>query len=153
MKTTRKHLKIEVCGLNDSDLEIALQEIQRIIAAGLTSGFDSNDTGSYSFDVTRRPHIPWAGWFKGRTAIRDLPGDCIEDCSAPEVDASETVDLWVKMLQFEAPPWLLREFLRGTGAYEPSQLCDHQANLRRLLWIWANDCRANGPDNTMYLAR
>lgn len=94
----------------------------------------------------------WAGWFDGRTAIRDLPADCINECSS-QGDVSEAVAFWVKSLRLEAPPWLLREFLRGTGAYESQQLCDHQANLRRLLWIWACDCKENGPDYPLYLAR
>lgn len=94
----------------------------------------------------------WSGWFDGRTAIRDLPGDCIKDCSS-QGDVSEAVVFWVKKLRLEAPPWLLREHLRGTGAYEPSQLCDHQANLRRLLFIWACDCKEHGHDSPLYLSR
>jgi len=96
---------------------------------------------------------PWSEWFDGRTAIRDLPADCIKDCSARESDVSEAVGHWVKKLQLEAPPWLLREHLRGTGAWEPSELCDHQENLRRLLWIWACDCRESGLNLPIYLAR
>lgn len=82
-----------------------------------------------------------------------MPADCIKDCSAPGSDVREAVTHWVKKLRLEAPPWLLREHLRGTGAWEPSELCDHQENLRRLLFLWACDCRESGLNLPIYLAR
>jgi hypothetical protein len=97
--------------------------------------------------------VPWANWFDGRMAIRSLPPECVAECSAPEADASEAVDHWVRKLRFKAPPWLVREYLRGGGGYEPSQLVDHQANLRRLLWSWACDCRESGVSVSLYLSR
>lgn len=92
----------------------------------------------------------WAKWFVGRIAIRTLPADCIKDCSAQGA-VDDAVDYWVRKLGFEAPPWLLRDYLRSFGAWDSSQLCDHQANLRRLLWSWACDCKRNGPDYPLYL--
>ena len=153
MKTFRKHLVIAICGLNDSDLEDALREVRCKIDHGFLNGSDINDTGRYSFAITKRRYSLWEDWFDGRRSIQYLPAECIAECSAPEADASKAVDYWVKKLSFEAPPWLVREYLRGSGAYEPSQLADHQANLRRLLWDWACDCREGGIEISLYLSR
>lgn len=72
-------------------------------------------------------------------SIKTLPADCVQDCtrSGPSDDA---VEYWVKRLNLQAPPWLLRDYLKGCGAYDSAELCDHKANLRRLLWLWAFDC-------------
>ena len=93
---------------------------------------------------------PWAYWFDGRVSVHYLPGPCVEDCtqSGPADDA---VEYWVKRLQFDAPPWLLRQYLDGLGAYYPAELCDHQVNLQRLLWIWAHECKDEGDSVHMYL--
>ncbi len=48
-------LKIEISGHQDGDLETALEEVLKKVRGGYTSGFDSNDTGSYSFEVTGSP--------------------------------------------------------------------------------------------------
>jgi hypothetical protein len=89
-------------------------------------------------------------WFNGRVAIKELPEDCISDCSQPGMDASDAVTYWVKRLQFDGPAWLIREHLKGYGAWESSELCNHKSNLRKLLWIWANDCKED-PDNGQLL--
>jgi len=90
--------------------------------------------------------IPWAKWFDGRQAIASLPADCVADCSASG-SVDEAVDYWIKKLSFDAPPWLLRDHLQGYGAWDTAQLCDHQANLQRLLWTWACNCREDEDDN------
>jgi len=93
-----------------------------------------------------RPLPLWRYWFSGRAAISRIPGDCITDCSA-RGSVDEAVVYWVSRLNLEAPPWLLREHLRGYGAWDAAQLCDHRANLQRLLWIWACDCKENQDPN------
>lgn len=86
-------------------------------------------------------------WFDGRMAVRTLPPECVRDCTRPgPVDAA--VDHWVERLEFEGPAWLIREHLQGYGAWDRSQLCDHQQNLRRLLWVWATS-----GDDILYLMR
>lgn len=88
-----------------------------------------------------RPLPAWRHWFSGRSAISNLPQPCVMDCSAPGQDVGEACSYWVKRLHLEAPPWLLREHLQQYGCWDQAELCDHQANLRRLLWVWACDCR------------
>lgn len=94
----------------------------------------------------------WSHWFDGRCSIAELPSGCIEDCSGSG-SADDAVEYWVDQLKFEAPPWLLREHLSGYGAWDSAELCDHQANLRRLLWLWACEC-SESPDSydSIYLA-
>ena len=89
---------------------------------------------------------PWRYWFNGRTAVSRLPEDCIADCSASG-PVDEACAYWCKRLNLEAPPWLLREHLKGYGAWDRADLCDHQQNLKRLLWIWACDCHDNNDPN------
>ena len=79
-------------------------------------------------------------WFQGPWALQELPAEAVADCSASgRVD--DAVDFWVDRLEFDGPAWLIRRYLKGHGAWSPADLCDHQANLRRLLWIWACNCR------------
>jgi hypothetical protein len=87
-------------------------------------------------------------WFDGRYAIRELPMDCVKQCSATG-PVDDAVDYWVKSLQFDGPSWLIRQHLKGYGAWTEQQLCDHQANLRRLLWTWACSCKEG--DELLYL--
>ena len=95
---------------------------------------------------------PWRHWFNGRAAVSRLPQECIEDCSAPG-PVDDACDYWCKRLNFEAPPWLLREHLKSYGPWNQADLCDHQQNLKRLLWIWACDCHdSNDPDYLPYLS-
>lgn len=83
-------------------------------------------------------------WFRGGINQRDLPPECIEDCSASG-PVDHAVDDWLDRLQFDGPSWLIRRHLRGYGAWSARELCDHQANRRRLLWIWACNCREGEP--------
>ena len=93
-------------------------------------------------------HPIWDEWFHAdepQLTKRFLPADCVADCSASG-SVDDAVEYWVQELKFEAPSWLLREHLRGYGAWSRAELCDHQQNLRRLLWLWACDCKENGAD-------
>lgn len=75
-------------------------------------------------------------WFDAAgVAIQEPPPECVAACAAHgRVDYA--VEEWVKELDLAAPPWLLRRYLRGFGAWEPDELCDHAENLKRLLWVW-----------------
>jgi len=83
-------------------------------------------------------------WFRGAWSQCELPPACIRDCSASG-PVDEAVEFWLQRLEFDGPPWLMRRHLRGYGAWSAADLCDHQANRRRLLWIWACNCREGEP--------
>lgn len=101
----------------------------------------------------------WNGWFgferptgPDETAARihpetnrQLPAECVTDCSGPG-PADEAVDFWVDRLGFDGPAWMFRRHLSHFGAWDSAELCDHEQNRRRLLWIWANDCREQPGD-------
>ena len=93
-----------------------------------------------------RPLPAWRLWFNGRAATSCLPLEAIQDCSA-QGSVDDACAYWVQRIQLEAPPWLLREHLRGFGAWDRAQLCDHRQNLQRLLWTWACDCRERQDPN------
>jgi hypothetical protein len=88
-------------------------------------------------------------WFHDRDAIKSPPAECVADCSA-QGSVDDAVEYWVSELVFDGPAWLIREHLRGYGAWDRRELCDHQQNLRRLLWIWCCDIAENG-DDLLYL--
>lgn len=88
----------------------------------------------------------WGKWFQGRAAICPLPEAAIADCSASG-PVDDAVAYWVDRLQLEAPAWLLREHLKEYGAWDRADLCNHRANLERLLWTWASDCAENDDPN------
>ena len=79
-------------------------------------------------------------WFRGPWSEGELPPECVADCSSSG-PVDDAVEFWVCRLEFDWPPWLMRLHLRGYGAWSTADLCDHQANRRRLLWIWACNCR------------
>ena len=47
-----RNLKINIEGKSDSDLEIALEEVLRVIKNGNMSGMDSNDSGEFNFQIS-----------------------------------------------------------------------------------------------------
>ena len=44
-------LSVTIQGKTESDLELALTEVTRLVAEGYTSGRDSNEDGNYVFEV------------------------------------------------------------------------------------------------------
>jgi hypothetical protein len=45
-------LTLTIEGLDDNDLEFALEEVMRIVKAGLSTGYDKNETGAFYFRIT-----------------------------------------------------------------------------------------------------
>lgn len=103
--------------------------------------------------LARRSRIPWKRWFDGRQSVRLLPLGCIQDLTISGQDATNIASYWIARLSFNAPPWLVREHLKGYGAWDASELADHSVNLRRLIWLWAGECKESGPRSPLYLAR
>lgn len=90
-----------------------------------------------------------SAWFDGRHALKNPPPECVSGCSS-QGRVDQSIRYWVEKLNLSAPPWFLRQYLKGTGAWERDELCDHDANLERLLWIWCCNLRED-PDFLMYL--
>jgi hypothetical protein len=88
-------------------------------------------------------------WFHGRDSLRQLPLECIGDCSGSG-DRDADVSAWVDRLSFDGPAWMFREYLRQFGAWDSAELCDHNANRKRVLWTWACAC-AESPGTYDYL--
>ena len=87
-------------------------------------------------------------WFNGRNSIRQLPPECIAECSASG-DQYDTVKSWVEKLNFDGPVDQFKEYLDGFGNWDDEQLKDHYENRIRVLWIWAGYC-AEDPGNYDY---
>ncbi len=78
-------------------------------------------------------------WFDSRNSTRQLPAECIADCSGSG-DATKNVQFWVKRLDFDGPKELFKEYLKEFGAWDNEQLEDHEENRERVLWTWACNC-------------
>ena len=52
MMTTTRKLRITITGESFYDLEVALDEVKKKIEEEYISGFNSNETGDYEFDIT-----------------------------------------------------------------------------------------------------
>ena len=89
-------------------------------------------------------------WFdmnhlNGRESTRQLPPECIADCSGPG-DRYVNVKRWVERLNFDGPVELFKEYLDGYGAWDDEELKDHEENKQRVLWTWACNCDENPGD-------
>ena len=84
-------------------------------------------------------------WFDGRESTRQLPPECIADCSGPG-EKSNNVKRWVERLNFDGPVELFKEYLDGFGAWDDEELKDHEENKQRVLWTWACNCDENPGD-------
>ena len=90
-------------------------------------------------------------WFHGRNAMRQLPLECICDCTGAG-DRDDDISAWVDRLDFDGPAWLFREYLRGFGAWDHADLCDHNENRKRVLFVWACNCKVHpGECDYLYL--
>jgi hypothetical protein len=85
-------------------------------------------------------------WFDGRESTRQLPAECIADCSGSG-DYTNNVIAWVERLNFDGSVELFKEHLKEYGAWDDEQLEDHDENRQRVLWLWANDCYENPGDH------
>lgn len=88
-------------------------------------------------------------WFDGRVMVRELPDEAIRECSS-QGDVSSAVEYWAKRLSFDPPGGYTREYLKGYGAWEESELNDEGANVQRALWIICCNLR-DYPDMPVYL--
>tara|TARA_A200000159_G_scaffold20096_1_gene16673 strand:+ start:421 stop:759 length:339 start_codon:yes stop_codon:yes gene_type:complete len=81
----------------------------------------------------------------GRESLRQLPAECIEDCSGSG-DKTDNVKFWVEELNFDGSVELFKEYLEGFGAWDDEELKDHEENKERVLWTWACNCDENPGD-------
>jgi len=48
-------LNVEIVGNSASDLELALEEVLKLVAEGNLAGFASNETGRFNFTISGEP--------------------------------------------------------------------------------------------------
>ena len=90
-------------------------------------------------------------WFDGRESTRQLPAECIADCSGSG-EQTQNVTSWVERLNFDGSVELFKEHLKQYGCWDDEQLEDHYENRIRVLWLWACDCSENqGSYDYLYL--
>ena len=88
-------------------------------------------------------------WFEGRESTRQLPPECIADCSGSG-NRHNNVIFWVEKLNFDGPVDQFKEYLDGHGCWDDEQLKDHYENRIRVQWISAGYC-LDDPDGYYYL--
>ena len=121
-----------------------------VVSNGTTRGSDEaraaikalrNEFGNYFVDESVEN-----GWFDSYgNMIKDLPPECIEDCTVPGRDAYESCKYWVNELGFtnglDIP--LAKGYLKWTGGWDDDEiasLSDEETAIK-ILWILANDAK------------
>ena len=90
--------------------------------------------------------------FGNWSSTRQLPPEVICDCSG-QGDQTESVRFWVDRLNFNGPAFAFRAYLKRFGTWDAADLCDHEQNRMRVLWLWACDAAENpGCADYLYLA-
>jgi hypothetical protein len=84
----------------------------------------------------------WTAWFNGRQAVRHLPTEMIVDCSRPGAN-DDAVEYWAERIGLDAPPWILRRYLRSEVSAWDSY-GDHRQNVNRLACLWCHDAKERG---------
>ena len=86
------------------------------------------------------------GWFDSYgNLVKDLPEECIKDCTVPGRDAYESCKYWVNELGFanglDIP--LAKGYLKWTGGWEDDEIAslDDEETAIKILWILANDAK------------
>ena len=57
-----KRLTITIEGIETGDLELSMEEVQRLITEGCTSGFNHNETASFNFDIDEYAEEKQLNW-------------------------------------------------------------------------------------------
>jgi hypothetical protein len=70
----------------------------------------------------------------------ELPDEAVTDCSHQGA-CDEDVAHWAGKLSLELNPDILRKELEQSGAWDDDELADHEANIRRIIWIAANNIK------------
>lgn len=85
-------------------------------------------------------------WFDSTgTLVKDIPEECIKQCTQPGHDAYEDCKYWVKELGFadglDIP--LAKGYLKWTGGWEPDEIASFspEETAIRLLWIVCGDLK------------
>lgn len=83
-------------------------------------------------------------WFDEQyTLVRDLPNDCVKECTLPGVDAYEACKKWVNKLGFTNGLDIAQAkgYLKETGAWDDDELASFsdEETAIRLLWILCGD--------------
>ena len=86
------------------------------------------------------------GWFDSYgNMIKDLPEECIKDCTVPGRDAYESCKYWVNELDFtnglDIP--LAKGYLKWTGGWDDDEIAslNDEETAIKILWILANDAK------------
>ena len=68
----------------------------------------------------------------------ELPVEALEACYH-QGQCDSDVEYWVDQVSIQVEPSTLAAELKEYGAWDDSQLADHEENKRRILWIAAGD--------------
>lgn len=75
--------------------------------------------------------------------IGRLPDECVADCSGSG-SVDESVEYWVRKLDFDVPEPQAFQWLKDYGAWDDDERRDHDANVRRVLWLACCDIKETG---------
>lgn len=76
--------------------------------------------------------------------------EALKDCGQPGCDAMPAVDFVLSEYNVTGDESQCRAYLKGYGAWDENELADHDANLRRLVWLTGcqlYEAKAEYPDS------
>jgi len=91
-----------------------------------------------------------APWFDDRCMVRDLPAECISDCThAGRCD--DDVEYWRTKLDFHAPDELARKYIVSTGAWDSEEVAEMDADKVDSIILWLATGQLKEGDDPFYL--
>ena len=83
-------------------------------------------------------------WFYGNGELKgELPQECVEDCSGSG-DASDSVEHWVKELEFVVDRKQAIKWLEEFGAWDTLETDSIEDITQRVLWLACSDISEDG---------
>lgn len=83
-------------------------------------------------------------WMLTRADLTEAEYSALVACAQPGIDAAPAVDRFIDANEVSGNADTCRAYLFHYGAWDTDELSDHDANLRRLVWIVAGDIRECG---------
>jgi hypothetical protein len=84
-------------------------------------------------------HFAGADFFLGGAELSPELREALADCACPGQDASDAVAYARRAFSITGDPADCKAYLSGIGAWEESELSDHDSNLDKLTWLAACD--------------
>jgi hypothetical protein len=141
------NLSLTIEGATEEDIEVAMEEVLRLLKDGFTSGLGSNESGSYSFTVQGNPTIHVAVRPAGQAPVVDSQPVAHPDSSTPTAATVEAYRDAAHRI------WHDDGRIEIDDSPEISRGCDSGAYVQAWVWVYDSDLEAPaGPSYDVWIA-